>query len=473
MAGAGFNDVTMATTMLDPGLEIGAHIRDQANPSKYLERQIRKAHDAIAKSPRQPPPHSGRRAEVNSNQDRLLLNMQRKELWMLYRMRGINSPFDTWTAESEIDLRHLYDPSRLGTMVELNAQEYQRFATEPMGRPEKRHRRNGRLVVSPAAQFPKRLMPAGFTVDQTIEWRKKFNRPKRAAAERSRRAEARAAEDLRLRKAAELVCKKSAILTVLSDQWITIKDVTRDLAGSLAFMTPDGKSSLTGDSLRRAVARELEKPDLKCMIEMIETIQRNGLPIKHFRRRPPVSGSDFQGTAGGGADRPTTRSSGSPIPSTSKRDWQCSTRKRIHGAESIGRSDAPQTTPTLYWVSLWCHAGCDDGCPSENQRTIGTSTILPRLSWCPGCRGKSGADTRRALPRKQPVPVWTRLISAFFGSSHVRFSENQQTRRATFDCEPRGDNIYIADFIKSLLICTNLVYWPHSVPSNDSKEATL
>jgi hypothetical protein len=61
------------------------------------------------------------------------------------------------------------------------------------------------------------------------------------------------------------------------------------LIGSPPFLTTDGQA-LTGNSLRKAIARELDKPDLNSMIEMMETIQKNRLPEKRFRRRPPGVG---------------------------------------------------------------------------------------------------------------------------------------------------------------------------------------
>jgi hypothetical protein len=155
LAGAGCDDVTMSEVMLDPGLPIGAHIQENSDPSKYLGKQIRKARDHLNTLPRQPPPGSragprnGRRADVNFNQDRLLLNMQRAELRILYRIRRINVPLESWASEADIDLGHLYDPVALGALLEFTVEEDERFATDPMGRA--------------APRFPKRLKPAEFT----------------------------------------------------------------------------------------------------------------------------------------------------------------------------------------------------------------------------------------------------------------------------------------------------------------------
>ena len=273
MAGEGCDDATMTALMLDPELPIGAHIRKQPDPERYLERQIRKARHHVANLPRRLP--SG----LPDKQIRLA--MQRKELRLLHRLRQLNLPFETWASEKGIDLGHLYDPAELGVLVQFTVEEDNRFATDPMGRA-----RNG----LPWKGFPKRLMPVGFTRTQTKERRKKFNRPKRTAAQRTRRAEKRAAKLARIKQAADLRCRKRAILTVLSDEWMTISDLTKSLANSQAFMTPDGKTFLKGDSLRRAVARELEKPDLKCQIEVSKGVHKHGLTMKRIRRRPPGYG---------------------------------------------------------------------------------------------------------------------------------------------------------------------------------------
>jgi hypothetical protein len=148
---------------------------------------------------------------------------------------------------------------------------------------------SARLVASPAARFPTRLMPAGFTKKQTVERRKKFSRHRRTAAQRTRRAKNRAAKIAMAQQAANLTCRKSAILAVLSHKWTTLRELMPVLIGSPPFLTPDGQV-LTGNSLRKAIARELEKSGLNSMIEMTEAIQKNGLPEKRFRRRPPGSG---------------------------------------------------------------------------------------------------------------------------------------------------------------------------------------
>jgi hypothetical protein len=283
MAGEGCDDATMTGVMLDPELPIGAHIRDQADPDKYLERQIRRARLYANNSTRRPA------AGPSYEHKQMLLGMQRNELRLLHWMRQLNWPFEAWATEKGIDIGHLYDPVELGVLVQFTVEEDGRFATDPMGRREKRYRRKGRVVVSRPARFPTRLMPSGFTKKQTVERRKKFSRPKRTAAERSRRAANRAAKLAMVQKAANLTCRKSAILTVLSHNWMTLRELMAVLIGSPPFLTTDGQT-LAGDSLRKAIAREVDKPDLNSMIEMTETIQKNRFPEKRFRRRPPGVG---------------------------------------------------------------------------------------------------------------------------------------------------------------------------------------
>jgi hypothetical protein len=215
MAGEGCDDVAMTSVMLDPELPIGAHIRVQPDPGEYLERQIRRAREYVDNSTRRPA------AELSYEHKQMLLGMQRKELRLLHRLRRLNLPFETWASEKGVDLGHLYDPVDLGVLVQFAVEEDDRFATDPMGRT-----RNG----VPWKGFPKRLLPAGFTKAQTKERRKRFNRPKRTAAERRRRAENRAAKIAMVQQAADLTCRKSAILAVLPYDWTTLRKL---MAGTL------------------------------------------------------------------------------------------------------------------------------------------------------------------------------------------------------------------------------------------------
>jgi hypothetical protein len=48
LAGAGCDDATMAAVMLDAALPIGAHVREQPKPERYLARQIMRARDRAA-----------------------------------------------------------------------------------------------------------------------------------------------------------------------------------------------------------------------------------------------------------------------------------------------------------------------------------------------------------------------------------------------------------------------------------------
>jgi hypothetical protein len=255
----------------------------ESRNARLGHRPMRWCGDYVDNSTRRPA------AGLSYEHKQMLLGMQRNELLLLHWMRQLNLPFEAWAPEKDIDLGRLYDPVELGVLVQFTVEEDGRFATDPMGRRERRYRRKGRVVVSPAARFPTRLMPAGFTKKQTVERRMKFSRNKRTAAERTRRAENRAAKIVMVQQVANLTCRKSAILTVLSHNWTTVRKLMAVLIGSPSFLTPDGQV-LTGDSLRKAIARELAKPDLNSMIEVRETIQKNRLPEKWFRRRPPGSG---------------------------------------------------------------------------------------------------------------------------------------------------------------------------------------
>jgi hypothetical protein len=127
MAGEGCDDATMTRVMLDPELPIGAHIRDRTDPSKYLERQIKKARDHLDNSTRPPPPG------LSDEQKQMLLSMQRKELRLLHRLRHLNLLFETWASEKGMDLGHLYDPVGLGGLVQFTVEEDDRFATDHDG----------------------------------------------------------------------------------------------------------------------------------------------------------------------------------------------------------------------------------------------------------------------------------------------------------------------------------------------------
>jgi hypothetical protein len=179
-----------------------------------------------------------------------------------------------------------YDPVELGELTKFSIEEDERFATEPLGRPTTRHQRKGRSVTFSATRFPKFLMPAGLTNEQTKQRRKAFNRPKRNAAERRRRAAKRTEKEAGLKLAADLDCRPSAILSALTnDRWLSAGEIAKRVCPSRAFMKTDGSGHLFGESLRRVIARELEKPDLASKVEKRSSLHAHGFTIIQFRRR--------------------------------------------------------------------------------------------------------------------------------------------------------------------------------------------
>jgi hypothetical protein len=128
-------------------------------------------------------------------------------------------------------------------------------------------------------------MPAGFSKEATRARRKEFRKPKRAAAERRRGAKKHAADEAGRARVSDLDCRSSAILATLTeDQWLSASDIAKLVSASPAFSIP-GRKPPTGDSLRRTVARELEKPALAREVEQ-RIIRRRNVDVAQFRRRP-------------------------------------------------------------------------------------------------------------------------------------------------------------------------------------------
>jgi hypothetical protein len=298
MAAAGCEDAIITAVMLDTALPIGAHVRDQPNCAKYLEKQIANAREQTNNSTPPVLPQADRRRHRHpiGNSERLppktemLLAVQGKELELLFYMRQQSArstvTYCTWISEIGIDLNCLYDPLELGELIDFTVPEDVRFATEPLGRREKSYLRQGRRVKMPAARFPRRLMPAGFSKAETQQRRKAFHQPKRNDAERQRRAIERATTTARMKQAADLNCRHSAVLTAVPDNWTTTRKLAKEVAKSEAFKMADGKRLLTGDSLRRAIARALETLIFKQLIEKHEVPDKRGFTVARFRRRP-------------------------------------------------------------------------------------------------------------------------------------------------------------------------------------------
>lgn len=144
-----------------------------------------------------------------------------------------------------------------------------------MGRRETSYLKKGKPAVYPAARFLSCIMPAGFTKEQTKKRRRDFNKPKRAQVERRRRAGKRAAADLD--------CRASAVFAVLHEEWQSSSDVARRVECARAFRSADGRR-LSGNSLRRVVARVLNSYELSSKIEKM-IVRRRNVEVAMFRLR--------------------------------------------------------------------------------------------------------------------------------------------------------------------------------------------
>jgi hypothetical protein len=117
-------------------------------------------------------------------------------------------------------------------------------------------------------RHPSTLRPTDATKAEIEAYLKAFHRPRKAAARHKRYAERRATEAAQREQADNLDCRSSAILTVLTDTPQPISRIMKAVARSNAFRARDGKRFLTGDSLSKAIRRELEKPVLAALIEV-------------------------------------------------------------------------------------------------------------------------------------------------------------------------------------------------------------
>jgi hypothetical protein len=130
-------------------------------------------------------------------------------------------------------------------------------------------------------KFPSSLFPSSCTREETQRRRQKYNAPIRAAQQAKRRAVKRA----RLAIAAGLDCRASALRTLLSAEWITMKELIKGLGRSPAFRRRDGAVALTGNSLKKAILRELKKPGLRREVETAKRQEKHGLTMYLFRLR--------------------------------------------------------------------------------------------------------------------------------------------------------------------------------------------
>jgi hypothetical protein len=105
-------------------------------------------------------------------------------------------------------------------------------------------------------KHPRFVAPCDATRDEIKAYLKTQRLKRNAQARRDRRAAAKE----RTVAAIGIDCRASAIVTVLdTEHWQTIRDMAQSLKGLAVFYQPNGRP-LTSASLRRVIARELEKP---------------------------------------------------------------------------------------------------------------------------------------------------------------------------------------------------------------------
>jgi hypothetical protein len=149
------------------------------------------------------------------------LQKQEKELRLLHRMKRLTIPFKAWIAQCRVDLRHLYisERQKLGVLIECTKQQYQRFATDPMGRTRKYKREDGTADFRPDTRFPGSFIPGCLTEAEAAKFRKEINQPKRKEAEKQRRnkiKKANAAAHAALEKDVGLHPMQTALVRVLN-----------------------------------------------------------------------------------------------------------------------------------------------------------------------------------------------------------------------------------------------------------------
>jgi hypothetical protein len=143
-----------------------------------------------------------------------------------------------------------------------------------------------KLFGAAGLRHPATIRPIGTGKHEIAAYLRAHHKPRKAAA----RAKRRAAEAARREAAVDLDCRASAILAVLTnDRWRTVKELIAALAHCEAFRTPAGRRRfLTGDSLGKAIRRELEKPALAALVETSKTAGVHGQDKLLIRRRRRV-----------------------------------------------------------------------------------------------------------------------------------------------------------------------------------------
>lgn len=178
-----------------------------------------------------------------------------------------------------VNLNELYETYVIGELLDFTIEEDEFVGRNALGRPARTYRRNGKFITLPAAQFLKRITPAGETLDQTRARRGETTRPHRSERQRQRRAEERAVTAARRQQIGDLDCRHSAVHALLTNNWVTIAQLVGDLDQSPAF----GK--LSGQSLINAIAKTLTKAPLAGTVEREMRIGKFGQPILFIRYR--------------------------------------------------------------------------------------------------------------------------------------------------------------------------------------------
>jgi hypothetical protein len=198
-------------------------------------------------------------------------NLRRKELRVVHRLWNEAGRCTVEIDKAIADGGSLQLSGReIGDVLSFTLADYRAY-----GEAERRH--------------PATIRPYDATDAERKAYLKAFHRPRKSAAKRQRYAKRRAAEAERVAWAADLDCRRSSIWVVLDDKWQTVAEIMKALPRSSAFCAPDGKRFLTGDSLSKAIRRELEHLALGRMIEITQRTGKRGLVEKLVRRRGDVS----------------------------------------------------------------------------------------------------------------------------------------------------------------------------------------
>jgi hypothetical protein len=241
--------------------------------------EIRYAHEA------EPPPEArangrGSGAEPSTREKRL--RQQEIYLRLEHRMqlqdRRTSLGFKAWTEAKHINLVRLYsrDRRKLGALACVTADDYKRFATDPMGRT----RKDASGAKRPDARFPSAFIPGEFTEAQAATFRTQFQKAKRAAAERRRRAKL-AAAHVKVEKSPGLSPRQKAIVRAF-DGWMTVREAAKPVRRSTAWRCRDG-SLMAEASVVRLINRMV--PGLAGHLDAKPGQDRRGWPMRKYRRR--------------------------------------------------------------------------------------------------------------------------------------------------------------------------------------------